>query len=71
MAWVRAVWREREMEEEAVVPLTWIQDGMVLWPRGPNALKLLKQRKVPGKTWMSFPLVKVKHASGIHFIYCD
>ena len=64
MSWLRAVWQEKGKEEEGTVPDCWVRGNTLYWPPGPNAMKVRKERKTPGKNWTAFPLIKVKHSSG-------
>ncbi|XP_061194512.1 serine/threonine-protein kinase PRP4 homolog [Saccostrea echinata] len=61
--WSRAVWLERDHEEEGVIPSSWIREGMVMWPPGVSAAKALREKKEPQDTWRRFKLIKVKHQS--------
>lgn len=61
--WFRAVWLERDQEEEGVIPSSWIQEGMVKWPPGVSAAKTLRDKREPQDTWRKFNLVKDKHQS--------
>lgn len=67
--WSRAVWLERDQEEEGVIPSSWIQEGMVMWPPGVSAAKALRDKREPQDTWRKFNLVKVKHQSGMCKIF--
>lgn len=64
--WCKAVWKEGSMEMEGVVPSEWIdrQKLLVRWPPGPNAMKAMKERRLPTEKWSSFPLMKIKYESG-------
>ena len=66
MAWVRAVWREKNAEEEGTVPDTWIDLGkkIVHWPMVSNAQRYLDERQAPKPGWRRFGLIKVKFQSG-------
>lgn len=47
--WSRAVLLERDQEEEGVIPSSWIQEGMVMWPPGVSAGKGTKRQEgAPG-----------------------
>lgn len=61
--WVRAVWRERNKEEEGVIPKSWVLDDMVYWPPGIDALKAMKEMRKPEEKWRKFPLIKLKLTS--------
>ncbi len=61
--WVRAVWRERNKEEEGVIPKSWVLDDMVHWPPGIDALKAMKEMRKPEEKWRKFPLIKLKLTS--------
>jgi len=62
--WSRAVWLEREREEEGVVPSNWVTDDYVNWPSGCDATRAMAEQKNPGANWRKFKLVKVKLRSG-------
>ena len=68
--WKRAVWLEDEVEEEGVIPDCWANEESVYWPPGKNAQKALKERREPGESWSTFPLVKVKCISGMVTCSC-
>ncbi len=61
--WARAVWIEGKKEEEGVIPVNWIEDTTVRWPRDLNVVRAMSQQKSPSVKWHSFPLVKVKATS--------
>ena len=67
--WSRAVWVEKESEEEAIIPTNWIKENNVYWPTVVDASKALKERREPGSKWRKFQLVKIKVASGKHDIF--
>jgi len=56
MLWSRAVWLEKEQDEEFTIPSHWVQDGHVRWPKVTNASRYLEQRVEPSELWWSFPL---------------
>lgn len=58
--WVRAVWKEGEMEEEGVIPDIWVQGKCVFWPPGVAAAKALRERWEPTERWRKFKLIKIK-----------
>ncbi|CAC5395259.1 unnamed protein product [Mytilus coruscus] len=63
--WSRAVWREADQEEEGVVPSIWnsVSEDVVMWPRGINAIRAMKELRHPDKKWECFELIKVKITS--------
>ena len=66
--WARAVWIEGKKEEEGVIPVNWIEDTTVRWPRDLNVVRAMSEQKSPSEKWHSFPLVKVKTTSGKYYI---
>ncbi|MED6234412.1 hypothetical protein ATANTOWER_029102 [Ataeniobius toweri] len=67
--YTRAVWKEGEQEEEAVVPDNWIDRNKrsVRWPHSMSITKTeraLKEKINPEDDWMTFPLIKIKITSG-------
>ena len=66
--WCRAVWQEDKHEEKGVVPSHWIEENVVRWPKVSNSSKFMKERSRPSHSWWKCPLVKVKFASGMHFV---
>jgi len=69
MSWCRAVWLERENEEEGVIPSCWVNayENIVYWPTNLNVLRAFKERKVPDNTWKKFRLLKMKMSDGKPF----
>ncbi|CAC5424803.1 unnamed protein product [Mytilus coruscus] len=63
--WSRAVWKEADQEEEGVVPSIWISvsEDVVMWARGINAIRAMKELRHPDKKWERFELIKVKITS--------
>ena len=59
------MWIEGEVEEELVIPQSWVKENekLVLWPPT-KAEKALKNMTDPTEDWRKFPLVKVKFSSG-------
>ncbi|CAM1308728.1 Uncharacterised protein at_DN0510 [Pycnogonum litorale] len=66
LKWTLAVWQEEDVEEEAVIPTTWIEGDFVRWPRGVNTLRAMKEMRNPDSKWDSFKLIKVKLRSGMY-----
>ena len=66
MAWVRAVWKEGEHEEEGVIPSCWINEheSSVSWPSQMNVLRAAHERRAPDESWHRFTLTKVKVKDG-------
>ena len=61
--WSPVVWKEGDQEEEEVIPTNWVQNRHVMWPKGINVLKAMKE--FPEENWMQFDLVKIKFTSGL------
>nr|XP_022307903.1 uncharacterized protein LOC111113905 [Crassostrea virginica] len=61
--WCRAVWKEDDQEEEGVIPSVWVKENTVMWPRGVNVLKAMKEMRHPDDSWIKFDLVKLKFSS--------
>ena len=64
----RAVWKEDDQEEEGVIPSVWVKENTVMWPRGVNVLKAMKEMRHPDDSWIKFDLVKLKFSSGMSLI---
>ena len=62
--WVRAVWLEKDVEEEAVIPSYWVKGGYVFWPPVVDAVRAMRDGKQPNEKWHKFPLVQIKKSSG-------
>ena len=69
MAWIRAVWLEKGVEEEGVVPSNWKKGNYICWPKFLNVEKAAREAKEPDESWSKFPLVKVKISAGNISIY--
>lgn len=63
--WSRVIWKEGDQEEEGVIPTNWVQNKHVMWPKGINVLKAMKELKSSDENWMQFYLVKIKFTSGL------
>ncbi|XP_078332411.1 uncharacterized protein LOC111138456 isoform X1 [Crassostrea virginica] len=61
--WCRAVWKEDDQEEEGVIPSVCVKENTVMWPRGVNVLKAMKEMRHPDDSWIKFDLVKLKFSS--------
>ena len=51
--------RGGDTEEEEVIPTKWIE-GDVRWLRETNAIRDMKEIRLPDKKWESFKLIKIK-----------
>ena len=54
------------MEEEGVVPKSWVDYGrnLLYWPNKADAERLIRKQTAPSMSWKHFPLKKVKCESG-------
>ncbi|XP_061694366.1 uncharacterized protein si:dkey-65l23.2 isoform X2 [Syngnathoides biaculeatus] len=71
--WARAVWIEGNVEEEAVVPLCWIDtsEEILYWPKLNERTALKKKQKpVKGNKWWEFKLLQIKFTS-VKYDECD
>ncbi len=68
--WARAVWLEGKMEEEGVMPLSWVNERkkIAYWPARKES-KALRQQWDPTHDWYQFELIKLKTTSGMYTRY--
>ena len=66
MAWVTAVWKKGEHEEEGVIPSCWINEheSSVYWQSQMNVLRAAHEKRAPDESWYKFTLIKVKVKDG-------
>ena len=65
MMWVHAVWLEGNIEDEGVIPLSWVDESqkIVLWPNK-NERQCLVKAVPPENDWITFNLKEIKKRSG-------